>query len=85
MRCIATLHVEDLEQCLCRKEELFPMSPQLNPRELNYATHDLDLAAVVHALKTWRNFLIGNHCEVYTNHKSLKYILTQMVGAHQGL
>ena len=31
----------------------------------------------MHALKTWRNFLIGNHCEVYTDHKSLKYIFTQ--------
>ena len=44
---------------------------------MNYATHDLELAAVVHALKTWRHFLIGNHCEVYTDHKSLKYIFTQ--------
>ena len=52
-------------------------SRQLKLHELNYATHDLELAAVVHALKTWRHFLIGNHCEVYTYHKSLKYILTQ--------
>ena len=44
---------------------------------MNYATHDLELAAVVHALKTWRHFLIGNHCEVYTDHKSLKYIFMQ--------
>ena len=44
----------------------------------NHAWHnDLELAAVVHALKTWRHFLIGNHCEVYTDHKSLKYIFTQ--------
>src|SRR6187401_593777 len=52
-------------------------SRQLRPHELNYATHDLELAAVVHALKTWRHFLIGNHCDVYTDHKSLKYIFTQ--------
>ena len=52
-------------------------SRQLKPHELNYATHDLELAAVVHALKTWRHFLIGNHCEVYTDRKSLKYIFTQ--------
>ena len=52
-------------------------SRQLKPHELKYATHDLELAAVVHALKTWRHFLIGNHCEVYTDHKSLKYIFTQ--------
>src|SRR3954466_2042155 len=52
-------------------------SRQLRLHELNYATHDLELAAVVHALKTWRHFLIVNHCEVYTDHKSLKYIFTQ--------
>ena len=52
-------------------------SRQLKPHELNYATHDLELATVVHALKIWRHFLIGNHCEVYTDHKSLKYIFTQ--------
>ena len=46
-------------------------SRQLRPHELNYATHDLELAAVVHALKTWRHFLIGNRCDVYTDHKSL--------------
>ena len=51
-------------------------SRQLRPHELNYATHDLDLAAVVHALKTWRHYLIGNHCDVYTDHKSLKYVFT---------
>ena len=39
--------------------------------------HDLELAAVVHALKTWRHYLIGNRCDVYTDHKSLKYIFTQ--------
>ena len=38
--------------------------------------HDLELAAVVHALKTWRHFLIGNCCDVYTDQKSLKYIFT---------
>ena len=52
-------------------------SRQLRPHELNYATHDLELAAVVHALKTWRHFLIGNCCDVYTDHKSLKYIFMQ--------
>ena len=52
-------------------------SRQLKPHELNYATHDLELAAVVHALNTWRHYLIGNHCEVYMDQKSLKYIFTQ--------
>ena len=50
---------------------------QLRPHEGNYPTHDLELAAVVHALKIWKHYLIGNHCEVYTDHKSLKYIFTQ--------
>jgi ribonuclease HI len=52
-------------------------SRQLRPHELNYPTHDLELAAVVHALKAWRHFLMGNRCEIYTDHKSLKYIFSQ--------
>ena len=52
-------------------------SRQLRPHEGNYPTHDLELAAVVHALKIWRHYLISNRCEVYTDHKSLKYIFTQ--------
>nr|XP_051201628.1 uncharacterized protein LOC127315153 [Lolium perenne] len=53
------------------------LSRQLRPHEMNYPTHDLELAAVVHALKTWRHYLVGNRCEIYTDHKSLKYIFTQ--------
>jgi hypothetical protein len=49
----------------------------LKIHERNYRTHDLELAAVVHALKTWRHYLYGQKCDVYTNHKSLKYIFTQ--------
>nr|ABA98111.1 retrotransposon protein, putative, Ty3-gypsy subclass [Oryza sativa Japonica Group] len=52
-------------------------SRQLRPHEENYPTHDLELEAVVHALKIWRHYLIGNHCNIYTDHKSLKYIFTQ--------
>jgi ribonuclease HI len=52
-------------------------SRQLKPHEQNYPTHDLEFAAVVHALKIWRHYLIGNKCEIYTDHKSLKYIFTQ--------
>jgi hypothetical protein len=44
---------------------------------VNYPTHDLELAAVVHALKIWRHYLIGHRCKIYTDHKSLRYILTQ--------
>jgi hypothetical protein len=52
-------------------------SRQLKTYEQNYPTHDLELAAVVHALKIWRHYLIGNKCEIFTDHKSLKYIFTQ--------
>jgi hypothetical protein len=52
-------------------------SRALRPHEINYPTHDLELAAVVHALKMWRHYLMGNHCNIYTDHKSLKYIFTQ--------
>ena len=52
-------------------------SRQLKVHEKNYPTHDLELAAVVHALQIWRHYLIGNKCEIFTDHKSLKYIFTQ--------
>jgi hypothetical protein len=52
-------------------------SRQLRKHEVNYPTHDLELAIVVHALKIWRHYLMGNRCELYTDHKSLKYIFTQ--------
>ena len=52
-------------------------SRQLRPHEVNYPTHDLELAAVVFALKNWRHFLYGAKCELYTDHKSLKYFFTQ--------
>jgi hypothetical protein len=50
-------------------------SRQLKVHEKNYPIHDLELAAVVHALKTWRQY--GQKCDTYTDHKSLKYIFTQ--------
>ena len=52
-------------------------SRQLRKHGLNYPTHDLELAAVVHALKIWRHYLIGHKSDIYTDHKSLKYIFTQ--------
>jgi hypothetical protein len=52
-------------------------SRQLRPHELNYPTHDLELAAVVHALKSWKHFLYGSKCKLFTDHKSLKYFFTQ--------
>jgi hypothetical protein len=45
-------------------------SHQLQKHEVNYPTHDLELAAVVHALKIWRHYLLGNVCNICTDHKS---------------
>ncbi|KAL0392765.1 UNVERIFIED_CONTAM: Retrovirus-related Pol polyprotein from transposon opus [Sesamum radiatum] len=50
---------------------------QLRPHEINYPTHDLELAAIVHALKIWRHYLYGETFQIFTDHKSLKYIPTQ--------
>lgn len=52
-------------------------SQQLKKHELNYPTHDLELAAIVFASKTWRHYLYGEKVEVYTDHKSLKYLFSQ--------
>ncbi|PKA63977.1 putative mitochondrial protein [Apostasia shenzhenica] len=52
-------------------------SRQLKNHEVNYPTHDLELAAVIFALKIWRHYLYGTKCEIFTDHKSLKYIFTQ--------
>ena len=52
-------------------------SRQLKPYEQNYPTHDFELAAVVFALKIWRHYLYGEPCEIFTDHKSLKYLFTQ--------
>jgi hypothetical protein len=51
-------------------------SRQLRKHELNYPTHDLELAAVVHALKIWRHCVMGTKCQVYTDHKNWKNIFT---------
>ena len=51
-------------------------SRQLKVHEKNYPTHDLELGAVVFALKVWRHYLYGAKFEVFTDHKSLKYIFT---------
>jgi hypothetical protein len=52
-------------------------SRQLRRHDEHYPTHDLELAVVVHALKIWCHYLLGNVCHMYTDHKSLKYIFTQ--------
>ena len=52
-------------------------SRQLKPHKKNYPTHDLELAAIVFALKIWRHYLYGEKCFIYTDHKSLKYLPSQ--------
>ncbi|KAA3473357.1 DNA/RNA polymerases superfamily protein [Gossypium australe] len=52
-------------------------SRQLKLHEKNYPTHDLELAAIVFTLKIWRNYLYGEKCRIFTDHKSLKYLINQ--------
>ncbi|GJZ68161.1 putative reverse transcriptase domain-containing protein [Tanacetum coccineum] len=60
-----------------RKKVIAYASQQLKPNEENYTTHDLELGAVVFALKIWRYYLYGIKCTVFTDHKSLQHILDQ--------
>jgi ribonuclease HI len=66
--------------CVLMQEEkvVAYSSRQFKVHEKNYPTHDLELAAVVHALKTWRHYLYGQKWDIYTDHKSLKYIFTKL-------
>ena len=52
-------------------------SRQFKVHEKNYTIHDLELAAVVFSLKIWRHYLYGVHVDVFTDHKSLQYVLTK--------
>ena len=52
-------------------------SRQLRKHEQNYPMHDLELVAVVFALRIWRHYLYGVPCRIFTNHKSLQYMFTQ--------
>ncbi|GJR09498.1 putative reverse transcriptase domain-containing protein [Tanacetum coccineum] len=60
-----------------REKVIAYASRQLKPSEENYTTHDLELGAVVSALKIWRHYLYGTKCTVFTDHKSLQHILDQ--------
>jgi hypothetical protein len=53
-------------------------SRQLRRHEEHYPTHELELAAVVMALRMWHHYLLENVVHIYTDHKSLKYIFTQL-------
>jgi hypothetical protein len=52
-------------------------SRQLKAHEINYPVHDLELAAVVFALRVWRHYLYGSRVQIFTDHKSLRYLMTQ--------
>ncbi|GJR85314.1 putative reverse transcriptase domain-containing protein [Tanacetum coccineum] len=60
-----------------REKVISYASLQLKIHEKNYTTHDLELGAVVFALKIWRHYLYGTKCTVFTDHKSLQHILDQ--------
>ncbi|KAF5786109.1 putative nucleotidyltransferase, Ribonuclease H [Helianthus annuus] len=49
-------------------------SRQLKVHEKNYTTHDLELGAVVFALKLWRHYLYGTKCVIYSDHKILQHL-----------
>ncbi|KAD3640068.1 hypothetical protein E3N88_29291 [Mikania micrantha] len=65
--------------CVLMKKDKFIVyaSRQLKVHEKNYTTHDLELGAVIFALKIWRHYLYGTKCLIYTDHKSLQRILDQ--------
>ncbi|GJU51682.1 putative reverse transcriptase domain-containing protein [Tanacetum coccineum] len=63
---------------LMQREKVIAYAPcQLKIHEKNYTTHDIELRAVVSALKMWRHYLYGTKCVVFTDHKSLQHILDQ--------
>nr|GFA80498.1 putative reverse transcriptase domain-containing protein [Tanacetum cinerariifolium] len=65
------------EVLMQREKVIAYASRQLKKHEENYTTHDLELDAVVFALRLWRHYLYDTKCTVYTDHKSLQYILDQ--------
>ncbi|GJW53536.1 putative reverse transcriptase domain-containing protein [Tanacetum coccineum] len=74
--CDASL--QGLGAVLMQREKVIAYaSRKLKPHEENYTTHDLELRAVVFALKIWRHNLYGTKCTVFTDHKSLQHILNQ--------
>ncbi|GJS65188.1 putative reverse transcriptase domain-containing protein [Tanacetum coccineum] len=60
-----------------REKVIAYVSHQLKIHKKNYTTHDLELGAVVFALKIWRHYLYDTKCVVFTDHKSLQHILDQ--------
>nr|GEW44925.1 putative reverse transcriptase domain-containing protein [Tanacetum cinerariifolium] len=70
--------IQGLGAILMQREKVIAYaSRQLKPHEENYTTHDLELGAVVFALKIWRHYLYGTKCIVFNDHKSLQHLLNQ--------
>nr|GEU95497.1 putative reverse transcriptase domain-containing protein [Tanacetum cinerariifolium] len=70
--------IQGLGAVLMQREKVIAYaSRQLKPHEENYTTHDLELGAVVFALKIWRHYLYDTKCIVFTDHKSLQHVLNQ--------
>nr|GEW36573.1 putative reverse transcriptase domain-containing protein [Tanacetum cinerariifolium] len=70
--------IQGLGDVLMQREKVIAYASwQLKPHEKNYTTHDLELGAVVFALKIWRHYLYGTKCIMFTDHKSLQYVLNQ--------
>ncbi|KAI3811387.1 hypothetical protein L1987_21108 [Smallanthus sonchifolius] len=70
--------IQGLGCVLMQREKVIAYaSRQLKIHEKNYTTHDLELGAVVFALKIWRHYLYGTKCTIYTDHKSLQHIFEQ--------
>jgi hypothetical protein len=59
--------------CVLMQESrvIFYASRALRPHEKNYPTHDFEVAAVVHALKIWRHYLMGNRCNIFTDQSDM--------------
>ncbi|CAL9019226.1 unnamed protein product [Prunus brigantina] len=72
-------HFDQLQGCVLMQSDRVVAfaSRQLKLHEKNYPIHDLELAAIAHALKVWRHYLYGERFELYLDHKSLKYLFTQ--------
>jgi hypothetical protein len=72
------MHVrKDLGESSCKMDMSLVESRKLKEHEKNYATHDLELVAIVHALRMWRHYLIGKRFELRTYHIGLKYLFEQ--------
>jgi hypothetical protein len=68
----------DIGGVLMQDGHLIPyVARQLQRHEEHYPTHGLELLAIIHALKVWKHYLLGNLVHIYTDHESLKYLFTQ--------